>query len=211
MKVPGLQDWVFSLKTFTAAMLALYIAFWLDLPRPYWAMATVYIASQPYSGATRSKALFRALGTLIGAAGAVALVPLLVNAPELLSLALALWVGTCLYISLQDRTPRSYVAMLAGYSIAIIAFPTVNDPGTIFDVALARVQEIMVGIVTASVVTNLVFPRAIAPLVAARIQTWLQHARGWAYDALAGRIGGPVQQAACWPASSPTTPRCSAR
>jgi uncharacterized membrane protein YccC len=198
MKVPGLQDWVFSLKTFTAAMLALYIAFWLDLPRPYWAMATVYIASQPYSGATRSKALFRALGTLIGAAGAVALVPLLVNAPELLSLALALWVGTCLYISLQDRTPRSYVAMLAGYSIAIIAFPTVNDPGTIFDVALARVQEIMVGIVTASVVTNLVFPRAIAPLVAARIQTWLQHARGWAYDALAGRIGGPVQQAARW-------------
>lgn len=198
MKFPGLQDWVFSLKTFTAAMLALYIAFWLDLPRPYWAMATVYIASQPYSGATRSKALFRALGTLIGAAGAVALVPLLVNAPELLSLALALWVGTCLYISLLDRTPRSYVAMLAGYSIAIIAFPTVNDPSIVFDVALARVQEIMVGIITASVVTNLILPRAIAPLVATRIQTWLEHARDWAYDALSGRIGGKVQQAARW-------------
>jgi uncharacterized membrane protein YccC len=198
MKLPSLQDWVFSVKTFTAAMLALYIAFWMDLPRPYWAMATVYIASQPYSGATRSKALFRALGTLIGASGAVFLVPLLVNAPELLCLALALWVGICLYISLLDRTPRSYVAMLAGYSIAIIAFPTVNDPGTIFDVALARVQEIMVGIVTASVVTNLILPRAIAPLVASRIQAWLQHARGWAYDALAGRIAGEGQRAARW-------------
>ncbi len=189
-KLPGLRDWVFSLKTFAAAMLALYIAFWLDLPRPYWAMASVYIASQPYSGATRSKALFRALGTLIGAVGAVFLVPLLVDAPALLSLALSLWVGTCLFLSLLDRTPRSYVAMLAGYSIAIIAFPTVDAPGTIFDVALARFEEIMVGIVTASVVTNLVFPRPIAPLIASRIRAWLEHARGWADDALAGRGDG---------------------
>jgi uncharacterized membrane protein YccC len=33
-------DVVFALKTFAAAMLALVIALWLDLPRPYWAMAT---------------------------------------------------------------------------------------------------------------------------------------------------------------------------
>jgi uncharacterized membrane protein YccC len=33
---------VFALKTFAAAMLALFIALWLDLPRHYWAMATVY-------------------------------------------------------------------------------------------------------------------------------------------------------------------------
>jgi Fusaric acid resistance protein family len=40
-------DIVVALKTFAAAMLALVIALWLDLPRPYWAMATVYITSQP--------------------------------------------------------------------------------------------------------------------------------------------------------------------
>jgi uncharacterized membrane protein YccC len=40
----------------------------------------------------------------------------------LLSLALACWVGLCLYVSLLDRTPRSYVFMLAGYTAGLIGF-----------------------------------------------------------------------------------------
>jgi uncharacterized membrane protein YccC len=36
---------VFSLRTFAAAMLAFSIALRLDMPRPYWAMASVYITS----------------------------------------------------------------------------------------------------------------------------------------------------------------------
>ena len=60
-------DLIFALKTFAASMLALVIALAMDLPRPYWAMATVYIPSQPLAGATRSKALYRVLGTLAGA------------------------------------------------------------------------------------------------------------------------------------------------
>ena len=70
-------------------MLALSIALWLDMPRPYWAMASVYIASNQLTGATWSKAIYRMFGTLIGAAGTIALIPNLVNAPELLSLAIA--------------------------------------------------------------------------------------------------------------------------
>src|ERR1700739_2168152 len=105
---------VFACKTFLAAVLALLAALWLDLPRPYWAMATVYITSQPLAGATSSKALYRVLGTLGGAAATVALVPNLIDAPELLCLAMALWVGLCLYLSLLDRQPRSYAFMLAG-------------------------------------------------------------------------------------------------
>jgi uncharacterized membrane protein YccC len=60
---------VFALRTFAAAMLALLIALWLDMPRPYRAMASVYITSNQFTGATRSKAVYRILGTLIGAAG----------------------------------------------------------------------------------------------------------------------------------------------
>ena len=40
-------------------MLALYLAFSLDLPRPYWALITAYIVARPLSGMTRSKALYR--------------------------------------------------------------------------------------------------------------------------------------------------------
>lgn len=46
---------LFSLNSFAAAMLALYIALAVGLPRPYWAMTTAYIISQPLSGAVRSR------------------------------------------------------------------------------------------------------------------------------------------------------------
>ena len=112
MTLPGWRDWAFALKTYAAAMLALYLALWIDLPRPYWALGTVYITSQVLSGATRAKAVYRVCGTVLGAAVSVVLVPNLVNAPILLSLAVALWVALCLYVSLLDRTPASYLPML---------------------------------------------------------------------------------------------------
>jgi len=177
---------LFSLNSFAAAMLALYIGFALGLPRPYWAMTTAYIVSQPLAGAVRSKAVYRVLGTMLGAAAAVALVPNLVNAPLLLSLALALWVGGCLAISLLDRTPRSYVLMLAGYTAAIIGFPSVNQPGAIFDVAVSRVVEIGLGIVCATLVHSLVFPRPVGAVLQQRLSAWLGEADRWALDVLKG-------------------------
>ncbi|QOZ53777.1 FUSC family protein [Bradyrhizobium sp. CCBAU 53338] len=170
-------DLIFALKTFAASMLALVIALAMDLPRPYWAMATVYITSQPLAGATSSKAFFRVMGTLAGATMTVALVPNLINAPELLCLAIALWVGLCLYLSLLDGTPRSYVFMLAGYTVALIGFPSVSDPGAIFDTAVARLEEISLGIICASLVSTIMFPRSVAPAVAGRIDSWLLDAR----------------------------------
>ncbi|WP_050631962.1 FUSC family protein [Bradyrhizobium viridifuturi] len=180
-------DLIFALKTFAASMLALVIALAIDLPRPYWAMATVYITSQPLAGATSSKAFFRVIGTLVGASMTVALVPNLVNAPELLCLAIALWVGLCLYLALLDGTPRSYIFMLGGYTVALIGFPSVADPGNIFDVALARVEEISLGIICASLVSTVVFPRSVAPAVGGRVRSWLADARRLSRDVLLDR------------------------
>lgn len=180
-------DLIFALKTFAASILALVIALWMDLPRPYWAMATVYITSQPLAGATSSKAFFRVVGTLVGAIVTVALVPNLINAPELLCLAIALWVGFCLYLSLLDGTPRSYVFMLAGYTVALIGFPAVTQPADIFEIAVARVEEISLGIICAGVVSTVVFPRSVAPAIAGRVRKWLADARRLSQDALLGQ------------------------
>jgi len=178
---------VFSLRTFAAAMLAFSIALLLDMPRPYWAMASVYITSSQLTGATRSKAVYRILGTLIGAAGTIILVPNLVNAPEFLSLCVALWVGICLYLSLIDGTPRSYVFMLAGYTVALLGFPIVSMPQAAFDIVVSRVQEIILGIICASVVAMLVFPRSVASAVTAQADAWLAGARRLGVDVLTGR------------------------
>lgn len=192
MKLPAWRDWLFSAKAFTASMLALYIALAMDLPRPYWAMTTVYVVAHPLTGATTSKALYRALGTLLGAAGAVVLVPAFVNLPELMSLAVAAWAGSLLYLSLLDRTPRSYVFMLAAYTLPLIALPAVTAPETIFDVALARSEEIIIGILCASFVGAVVFPVSVGPAFAARIGVWLRDAGGWAGDVLRGNVTDEV-------------------
>ncbi|MFD6318165.1 FUSC family protein [Methylorubrum populi] len=195
MSLPGWRDWAFALKTFAAAMLALFLAFWIDLPNPYWALGTVYITSQVLAGATRSKALYRVLGTLLGAVVTVALVPNLVNAPELLTLAIALWVAACLYFSLLDRTPRSYLMMLGGYTAALIGFPAVGDPGTMFDTAVARAEEITLGILCASLVNTVVLPQSVAPVITARLDLWLRDARGWVINVLGRARTGKDTQA----------------
>jgi hypothetical protein len=157
-------------------MLALYIGFALGLPRPYWAMTTAYIVSQPLAGRRALQGRLSAAGHLLGAAAAVAMVPNLVNAPVLLCLAMALWVGGCLTVSLLDRTPRSYILMLAGYTAAIIGFPSVNQPGGIFEVAVSRAVEIGLGILCATLVHSLVFPRPVGTVLRQRLAAWLGEA-----------------------------------
>src|SRR5271170_2975550 len=107
-------------------MLALYIAFAIGLDRPYWAMTTIYITAHPLTGMTRSKAVYRLIGTLVGAIAVIVLVPDHANAPELLCLALALWIRLCLYLGLLDRSPRGYSASPHRISIRHQPIPMMN-------------------------------------------------------------------------------------
>ena len=175
---------LFSAKSFAAAMLAMYLASRAGLPRPFWAMLTSYVVAAPLAGNVRSKAIYRFLGTLIGCTATVLMVPALANAPELLTLALALWVGTCLYLSLQDRTARSYTFMLAGYTAALIGFPSVETPLALFDNAVARVEEIGLGILCATLVHSLVLPVGMGPTLLAVLDRNVGDARQWFADVL---------------------------
>jgi uncharacterized membrane protein YccC len=196
---PDLEGWLFAVKSFAAAMLALTIALAVGLDRPYWAMATVYIVANPLTGAIRSKAVYRLAGTLAGAAATLALVPNLDNAPELLSLALAAWIGVCLYLSVLDRTPRGYAFMLAGYTTALIGFPIVTTPGAVWDIAVSRVEEITLGIICATIVGTVVFPRPVGPVLSARLGDWLRGADRLILNAIAapdGETAEPIGPAA---------------
>ncbi|WP_263140108.1 FUSC family protein [Pseudomonas sp. RIT-PI-AD] len=174
--VPPARDWFYGVRTFGASMLALYIALIMQLPRPYWAMATVYIVSSPFVGPTSSKALYRALGTLLGASAAVFLVPLLVQTPYLLALVIALWTGVLLFLSMHLRTANSYALMLAGYTLPMIAFPVVDNPQAVFEVAVSRTEEILLGIVCAAVVGAMFWPRRLAPVLMDAAGRWFADA-----------------------------------
>jgi uncharacterized membrane protein YccC len=176
-----------SAKTFAAGALALAIGFLAGLPHPYWAIITVYVVSQSHAGETRSKAAYRAIGTAVGAGAAAVLVPLLAATPWVLVLALAAWIGLCIHLSLLDRTPRGYVFALSGYTAAIVGFPTVAFPAVAGATALARVQEIVLGVACATLVHSLVLPRSVSAALQARIDGWLADAERWTLDVLEGR------------------------
>lgn len=72
---PSKLDWIFAIKTFLAGMLALYIAFSLNLAYPIWAVGTVFVIAHPYAGMASSKSMYRVLGTLLGAIVSVAVTP----------------------------------------------------------------------------------------------------------------------------------------
>ncbi len=186
MRLPNVREVVFSLKSYAGAVMALYLSYCIGLPRPFWAMTTAYVVSQPWSGAVRSKAAYRLVGTFFGSAATVYLVPRLSHSPVLMTAAMVLWVGLCLYLSVLDRTPRSYLFMLAGYTAAMIGFPSVTDPLLVFDTALARVEEITLGIVCATLVHSVVLPRDLAPALTLRLDAAARDARQWIHDTLRG-------------------------
>ncbi|MBT2375590.1 FUSC family protein [Pseudomonas fluorescens] len=175
--MPPARDWFYGVRTFAASMIALYIAMLMQMPRPYWAMATVYIVSSPFVGPTSSKALYRAVGTFLGAAAAVFFVPMFVQTPYLLVVVIALWTGILLFLSLHLRTANSYALMLAGYTLPLIALPVVDNPLAVWDVAEARTEEIFLGIAVAAVVGAMFWPRRLAPVFDDSVSKWFADAQ----------------------------------
>ncbi len=176
----------FAVKTCLAAFLALYIALELNLDKPAWALTTVFIASQLYSASTISKSVFRLLGTLLGGVFIFFIFPPTVAHPLLFSLCVSLWVSICLYLSLHDRTPKSYVFLLAGYSAAIMGFPEVTTPLNITNTVLSRIEEITLGIVCSSLVHSLLFPVSMRSLLEQSVSQWYLNARKLCGDLLSG-------------------------
>jgi uncharacterized membrane protein YccC len=180
----GIRPIIFSVNCYIATILTMFVAFSLDLKSPGWAMTTVYLTSQPLSGAMRAKAVYRAIGTFVGGAAMVAIVPNLVDAPELTTLAIILWVALCVFVSVLDRTPRSYMFVLSGYTAALIGFPSVLAPGTVFDTAVSRVEEITLGVVCAAIVHSLIFPKSAFSAFEQKLRSSIGETRRWLADGL---------------------------
>jgi uncharacterized membrane protein YccC len=170
MDDPTVVAVVFAFKAFLAGLLALFIAFWLGLDQPRWALLTVFVVSQPDSGQVLAKGFYRILGTTAGVLVSIALVFGLSQSGELFLAALALWIGLCNFAAAALRNFASYGFLLAGYSVAIIGIPAALDPNDAFPLMLARSTEIVLGIACASLVTRLVFPRDLMPNLLALVE-----------------------------------------
>src|SRR5580693_8560717 len=114
---PGAMSWLslpvlaFAFSRYLSVILALYVAFALSLPNPWWALLTVFLVqpTQPLVGAIWAKAWYRVGGTMIGCIASIVLIPHFADTAEILILSVAGWISLCLFGALLDRTPRSYM------------------------------------------------------------------------------------------------------
>lgn len=142
----------YVLRVLAAIALAIYAAYALELDSPYSAGTTVIVLMNASRGAILSKSVWRVLGTLTGAVAAVVLIAAFVQTPVMFILAAALWLGACTFIGSLLRYNRSYGAVLAGYTVTLIAFGAISDPERIFDIATARIAVVVIGVLATALV-----------------------------------------------------------
>src|SRR5208282_5362792 len=147
---------LFGLRLWVSVSLALYVAFWLELPNAYWAGTTAAIVCQPHLGASLRKGWFRLIGTVVGAVAIVVLTAVFPQNRFGFLVGLALWGGACALVTTPLRNFAAYAAALAGYTAAIVASDqlgaTGGPNGQAFMLAVYRVSEIWIGIVCAGIV-----------------------------------------------------------
>ena len=144
----------------TAMLLALAIAFRLDLSSPSSAAVTVAVISLPQSGMVLEKSFYRLLATLGGGLLALLLVAVFAQQRDLFIAMVALWVGVCAAFSTWFRSFQSYGWALAGYTVCLIGFPAYEHADRAFDIVVDRVSIVALGILCGGVVNATLFPRS---------------------------------------------------
>ena len=148
----------FGLRAWFACVLALYLAFVVQLDEPLWAAVTVWQVIQPAPGMAISKGFWRVVGVIIAMVVAVVLISLFSQAPELFILSLAIWVGACTVAATMLTNFRGFAGVSAGLMTAVIALDSYNRQDKVFDIAMARGAASIIGIACSIFVTIIFAP-----------------------------------------------------
>lgn len=135
-----------------AALLALAAAITLKLECPYWAAITALIVIQPTRGLLLEKSYFRLVGTVFGASAGL-LILFVTRSPLTISLLLSLWLAGCVGIGNLLYGLRSYGAMVAGCTGAVVAMAGYSNPPHLYDLVFGRIACIIIGIIVSTTVT----------------------------------------------------------
>lgn len=146
---PGLLH---GMRLMVAVCLALWITFSLELGAPFWAGTSAAISCQPTFGASRRKGTARLVGTVTGAVFVVLLAAAFPQNRYGFLLGIAVWGGACAFTTTLLSNFTAYGASLSGYTVAIIAGDVTGSTNQVFDLAVSRASEIIIGIVCATVV-----------------------------------------------------------
>ncbi|AFC87432.1 putative membrane protein [Frateuria aurantia DSM 6220] len=162
ISLPGdLQAWLFVFKFLLAMYVAGWIALRLSLTQPLTTMMTVVIVMHPNSGMVLAKSFYRAIGTVTGSLVMLGLMALFPQEPVLLLLSLCVWVGLCSGGAIFFRGFAAYAFVLSGYTAVIVMLPVVHDPSAVFNSAVMRVSEVLLGILVSAVISDGLMPQRV--------------------------------------------------
>ncbi|MET3228026.1 UNVERIFIED_ORG: putative membrane protein YccC [Burkholderia sp. 1263] len=158
-------------KVALAAAFAMGLCMRLELRSPGTAMVSVVIVMMhQQSGMVIARGFYRGLGMVCGSLAGLVLIAWFAQQPLLFFIALAAWIGACVFGASYYRNFQSYGFVLTGYGTAITAIPAWPDPYGVFDNVVYTVSEVVIGVVCASLVSALVWPRRVAPALYASSQ-----------------------------------------
>ncbi|MGO1625912.1 MAG: FUSC family protein [Halomonadaceae bacterium] len=160
---PDAQAVKFALKATLAMLLALYLALWMDLERPYWALiSAAFLQIRPMSGMVLEKGLSQIGGTLVGAVAGIALMSLFAQAPVPALAGLTLWIMFCTYGSALLRNNAAYGCIMGAVTAMLIVVIGASAPERIFSIAVARLSELALGATCATLVSALLWPTRVS-------------------------------------------------
>lgn len=178
--------WAYALRIWLAAVVALYVAFWLQLGGASSAAVTVAILAQPTRGAALAKAVNRIAATFIGATMSIVIAGLFPGERIGMLAAFILWMCVCVFVASYFRGFRAYAAVLSGYTVGIITIVNIDTPQKVFATMTDRVAAITIGILCVTLINDLFGSPPVWPGLERRIiQVW-HDVRDYARDVLGG-------------------------
>jgi len=151
----------YGIKLGLAGLLALFLTQILRLPDDAWAILTVFVMMlSQYVGSAAVKAITRVLGTIAGAIVGVWLVGNYTSTPMIFLPVLFVVIAFATY-KFGQIGPRQapYAYFVLGVTTLVIATDGIAAPEKAWQLGLYRPEEIVVGIVSALLVSSILWPR----------------------------------------------------
>ena len=190
-----LSAWGFALRTWAAMMLALYVAFWLQLESASTAAVTVGILSLQTRGQAYQKAIYRILATIIGVIASLVLAGLFPQSRVLFVIGFGGWLGLCVYVAGIFEGNRAYGAVLSGYTVAIVAVTQIDSPQNIFLNGVNRGAAVVVGVMALALVNDLFLAPNLHTIVSGKVAAVYRRVLAFAIAILRGESADPIQSA----------------
>ncbi|MFM0208537.1 FUSC family protein [Paraburkholderia sediminicola] len=180
---------VHIVKVAVAAALAMGLCMRLELRTPATAMVSVVIVMMhQQSGMVLARGFYRGLGMVCGSFAGLVLIALFPQQPLLFFVALAAWIGASVFGASYYRNFQSYGFVLTGYGTAITAMPVWSSPYGVFDNVVFTVSEVVIGVACASLVSAVVFPQRVTPVLYAASRRSFTNLLGALHSMLDGAL-----------------------